>query len=239
MLHIVFKNIIATSLLPVSRQTTNSQLSIIGREFIKISLLLWLLVVAGTGLGYAQAGAGNDNWYRGSLILVEGDSLRGDIHYDLQNNLVQINAGNAIKAYSARQIWAFTFYDPDMMTDRQFYALPYSVESNYKAPVLFELLTEGDVSLLARERLVTENVPQYGYGGFGNYSYLRTRIRRDHFMGFANGTIRNYDGTKKDLLYLLRDKSNEVKKFINAHRFRFDDTRDLIQILNYYNSLKK
>ncbi len=239
MLHSIIKNRIFTSLPLVSRQTTNTQPSVIQTEFIKISLLVWMLVVAGASLAYAQSGAVNDNWYRGSLILVEGDSLSGDIHYDLQNNLVQINADNAIKAYSARQIWSFTFYDPDMMIDRQFYALPYSVESNYKAPVLFELLTEGDVSLLARERLVTENVPQYGYGGFGNYSYLRTRIRRDYFMGFANGTIRNYDGSKKDLLYLLRDKSSEVKKFVNAHRFRYDDTRDLIQIINYYNSLKK
>jgi hypothetical protein len=187
----------------------------------------------------AQSGAINNNWYRGSIILTEGDSLTGDIHYDLQNNLVQVNAGNAIKAYSARQVWSFSFYDPDLMTDRRFYALPYKMESNYKAPVLFELLTEGEVSLLAREKLVTENVPQWGYGGPGNYSYLRSRIRRDYFLGFANGNIRSYDGSKKDLLYLLKDKSGEVKKFANSNRLRFDDKRDLVQIINYYNSLKK
>lgn len=207
--------------------------------YIYTCLLICISTIAATSLVHAQSGYASDNWYRGSIILAEGDSLSGELHYDLQNNLVQLNAGNVIKAYSARQVWSFSFYDPDLMADRQFYALPYTVESNYKAPVLFELLTEGDISLLAREKLVTENVPQYGYGGFGNYSYLRTRIRRDYFMGFANGNIKNYDGTKKDLLYLLRDHASEVKKFINAHRFRYDDKRDLIQIINYYNSLKK
>ena len=196
-------------------------------------------VVVSASAVQAQSAAFSDTWYRGSVILTEGDSLSGDIHYDLQNNLLQINAGNALKAYSARQIWSFSFYDPDMMTDRHFYALPYSVEANYKAPVLFELLSEGEVSLLSREKLVTENVPQYGYGGFGNYSYLRTRLRRDYFLGFANGNIKSYDGTKRDLLYLLKDKSSEVKKFANTNRLRYDDKGDLIQIINYYNSLKK
>jgi hypothetical protein len=207
--------------------------------YIRFCLLLWLCLPMNINRVQAQAAAINDNWYRGSVILAEGDTLIGDLHYDLQNNLVQVNARNSIKAYSARQVWSFSFYDPDLMTDRQFYSLPYTVESNYKAPVLFELLSEGEVSLLSRERLVTENVPQYGYGGFGNYSYLRTRIRRDYFLGFASGNIKSYSGAKKDLLYLLKDKSGEVKKFANAHRLRYDDKRDLIQIINYYNSIKK
>jgi hypothetical protein len=239
MLHFASENKFFIPRLLFASQITNNQQTGAGMALMRMSLLVWMVLAAGTNSVYAQSGAINDNWYRGSLILADGDSLTGDIHYDLQNNLVQINAGNSIKAYSARQIWSFSFYDPDMMTDRQFFALPYTVESNYKAPVLFELLTEGDVSLLARERLVTENVPQYGYGGFGNSSSLRTRIRRDYFLGFANGNIRSYDGSRKDLLYLLRDKSGEVKKFINAHRFRYDDKRDLVQIINYYNSLKK
>jgi hypothetical protein len=208
-------------------------------KYVLLGLFTCLWVLSGTGAVQAQSAAMSDAWYRGKIILAEGDSLSGDIHYDLQNNLVQVNAGNSIKAYSARQVWSFSFYDPDMMADRRFYALPYKVESNYKAPVLFELLSEGEVSLLAREKLVTENVPQYGYGGLGNYSYLRTRIRRDYFLGFANGNIKNYDGTKKDLLYLLKDKSSEIKRFANANRLRYDDMRDLIQIINYYNSLKK
>jgi hypothetical protein len=207
--------------------------------YTRACLLVGISLVLFTYTVQAQPGAINDNWYRGKVVLTEGDSLAGELQYDLQNNLVQVNAGNAIKAYSARQIWSFSFYDPDLMSDRQFYSLPYKMESNYKAPVLFELLTEGEVSLLARERLVTENVPQYGYGGFGNYSYLRTRIRRDYFLGFANGNIKSYSGAKKDLLYLLKDKSGEVKKFANDHRFRFDDKRDLIQIVDYYNFLKK
>lgn len=181
----------------------------------------------------------NDNWYRGTVVLAEGDSVSGDLHYDLQNDLVQINTNDGVKAFSARQLWSFSFHDPDRMIERQFYAIPYAIESNYKVPILFELLTEGEVSLLAREKLVTENVPQYGYGGYGAYSYTRTRLSRDYFFGFANGTVKRYDGSKKDFYYLLKDKSNELKRFANENRLRYDDPRDLIQLLNYYNSLKK
>ncbi len=206
-------------------------------------LLMCVLVFLHTSVSFSQNRLINDNWYRGTVILAEGDSLSGDLQYDLQNDLLQINNGGSIKAYSARQLWSFSFYDPDRMADRRFFAIPYSVESNYKVPILFEIFTEGEVSLLAREKLVTENIPQYGYGGYGGlgrygpYAY-RTRIAHDYFFGFADGRIKRFDGSKKDLLFLLKDKSGEMKKLLNRNRFRYDDPRDLVQIINYYNSLK-
>ncbi len=201
-------------------------------------LLSCVLFFARISVSVAQNTAINNNWYRGTVILAEGDSLGGELQYDLQNDLVQINTGGSIKAYSARQLWSFSFYDPDRMADRRFYAIPYSVEANYKVPVLFEIFTEGEVSLLAREKLVTENIPRYGYGGYGTYAY-RTRLAHDYYFGFANGTIKRYDGSKKDLLYLLKDKSGEIKRFVNENRVRYDDPRDLVEIINYYNSLKQ
>src|SRR3712207_4520510 len=52
----------------------------------------------------------NDNWYRGTVVLAEGDSISGDLHYDLQNDLVQINTNDGVKAFSARQVWSFSFH---------------------------------------------------------------------------------------------------------------------------------
>ncbi len=185
----------------------------------------------------AQRNAFRDNWYKGSLILSSGDTLSGLIHFELNNNLVQINLDETVKAYSARQIWSYQIYDPDLMADRHFYALEYQVEPNYKTPVIFEMLAVGEISLLAREKLVTESVPQYDYWGNSRYFYTRNRLSHDFYFGFANGRIRKYEGTKRDFFYLIKDKSGEMKKFIKENRLRYNDVYDLIQIINYYNSL--
>lgn len=186
----------------------------------------------------AQRNAWRDNWYRGTLVLTTGDTLSGDIHFELDNDLVQISLSETVKTYSARQIWSYQIYDPNLMADRQFYALEYQVEPNYKVPVLFELLAVGEVNLLAREKLVTENVPQYDYWGNSRYYYTRNRLSHDFYFGFPNGKIRKYGGTKRDFYYLIKDNTGEMKKFIRENRLRYNDMYDLIQMINYYNSLK-
>jgi hypothetical protein len=200
-----------------------------------LSCLIFICTLATVSV-QAQTGAFRDTWYNGILILTEGDTLMGAIHYEIENDLVQIDISSAVKTYSARQIWSFRIQDPDIKAERIFFALPYNVESSYKVPMLFELLTEGEVSLLAREKLVTESIPQYNY--WGNNYYTRTRLTSDYFFGYANGRIKRYDGSKRDFFYLIKDNSSELKKFVNENRLRYNDRYDLVQIINYYNSLK-
>lgn len=202
-----------------------------------ILILSAALLLAQISALHAQNNGFTDAWYRGTLILAEGDTLTGDIHYELESDLVQISTNNTLKTYSARQIWSFQVYDPDLMADRRFFVLPYTRESSYKVPVLFELLTEGDISLLAREKLVTENIPRYNYWTNNQYYYTRTRLSNDYFFGFANGNIRRYDGSKQDFFYLVKDKSGDIKNFVKANKLRYDDKHDLIQIINFYNSI--
>ncbi|QHT67064.1 hypothetical protein GXP67_10595 [Rhodocytophaga rosea] len=220
----------------MNQQVYRRKRNILYKYFPCLSLWFFVCVMQMPAV-YAQTDGYRDIWYKGTLVLAEGDTLDGDIHYELQSDLVQINTDNTIKTYSARQIWSFQVYDPDMMTDRRFFALPYAVESSYKVPMLFELLTEGNVSLLAREKLVTENIPQYSYWSSSRY-YTRTRLSNDFFFGFENGRIRRYDGSKRDFFYLIKEKSGDVKKFVSENRLRYSDKYDLIQIINYYNSIK-
>lgn len=186
----------------------------------------------------AQAVRLQDLWYQGTLVLEDGETLTGELQYNLQNNVVQINLNSSVKAYSARQLFSFQVHDPDLMQERIFYALPYNVEANYKAPILFELLAEGDVSLLAREKLVTENIPQYDYWTGNNYYYIRNRIGHDFYFGYADGKIVRYDGSKRDFFHWIKDRSEQMKGFVSQNRLRYDSKQDLIEMIDYYNSLK-
>ena len=96
-------------------------------------------------------------WHEGKIVLTSKDTIYGDVKYDLQNDLIQININKTIQTYSARKILFFEIFDATGDYFRQFYSLPYQVKPNYKVPILFELLYEGPMTLLTREHVVMES----------------------------------------------------------------------------------
>ncbi|MBC7923726.1 MAG: hypothetical protein H7Z75_21840 [Ferruginibacter sp.] len=203
----------------------------------------YLLLLTGLwGFPTAQAQTfAYEVWYEGKVVLDTDDTLAGSVRFDLAENLLQLEMGNEIKAFSARKIAAFEIVDAVNQQTRQFYTLPYSAVSDYKVPVFFELLVQGDLTLLCRERLVTENVPVYGpYGyGFGRPGYYatRNRIAFEFFFGYPNGNVKAFSGSKKDFHYLVRDHGEELKAFVSDRKLRYNDRDDLSKIVTYYNYL--
>ncbi len=188
-------------------------------------------------------------WYDGKVVLDTEDTLTGSVRFDLASNLLEVGAGGVVKAFSARKVASFEIYDAVHQQTRYFYTLPYNSVSDYKVPTFFELITQGQLSLLCREALVTETVPMYG--GYGSYSYgglggfgrpgnyiTRTRIADEFYFGYTNGNIRRFMGNKKDFYSLVRNHEKEVKEFIEERKLHFDERSDLAKIVEYYNYLE-
>jgi hypothetical protein len=176
----------------------------------------------------------SDLWHEGKIILLEGDTLKGNIKYDLQQDLVQYGiADQRTTAFSARKVLFFEIFDTSVRKYRQFFALPFTTTAGYKAPVFFELLEEGKMTLLSRESVEyrTYSSPYY----MGSYSRL-VLVYRYYFLD-EKGNISEFTGNKNDLLNLMNNKSDEVEKYIKANKLRFDDKYDFTRIVAYYNSL--
>jgi hypothetical protein len=173
-------------------------------------------------------------WHEGKIMLESGDTLKGQVKYDMQQDIVQFNRPNqTAEAYSARKILSFEIFDNTVRRYRLFFSLPYANNTNYKAPIFFELLEEGSMTLLAREALEyrTYNNP-YFVG-----SYTRLVLVNKYFFLKENGNIEEFLGKKNDLLELMGKKADAVEKFIKVNRLQFDEKYDLIKIVDYYNSL--
>lgn len=174
-------------------------------------------------------------WHEGKIILLEGDTLRGQVKYDLQQNLVQLIVNSkSVEAFSARKVLFFEIFDQSVRRYRQFFALPYSATgSDYRAPVFFELLEEGKLTLLAREALEyrTYTSPYY-YG-----SYSRQVLVYKYFFMDERGDIQMFDGNRNDLLDLMGNRADEVEKYIKTNHLRYDDKYDFAKIVAYYNAL--
>lgn len=173
-------------------------------------------------------------WHDGKIVLESGDTLKGSIKYDLQNDLVQFSKGAKLESFTARKMTYFEIFDQTSRHYRQFYSIPYATSGAYKAPVIFELLTEGKMTLLCRESVE--------YRSYSNsfYSYgMSTRmvLVYNYFMLQENGNIEPFIGKRNDLLRLMGNESTKVEKYIKANKLDITDRNEFTQIVQYYNSL--
>ena len=181
-------------------------------------------------------------WHKGKVVLLSEDTIIGKIKYDLQNDVIQINVRNTLQTYSARKILYFEIFDETIDSHRHFYALPYSVQKNYEIPLLFEVLYEGQLSLLCREEIVTESVPQYNYpySYYGNSPYgnqKRARLNYKYYFLDERGGIQDYHLKKSELMTFFKKRHQEVKQYIKKNNLKHDRMRDLVRVTAYYNAL--
>jgi hypothetical protein len=175
-------------------------------------------------------------WHDGKVILSNGDTLTGLVKYELQQEIVQFATSdkNAL-VYSARKVLFFEIFDNTIHQYRQFFALPYSASGSYEAPVFFELLSEGKLTLLTKEELQYRSVPIGYYGG----SYTRQVLVNHFFLMNEKGKIEPFTGKKHDLLQLMGRSADAVDEFIRKNRLKMEEKMDFAQIIEFYNSLHK
>lgn len=191
---------------------------------------LWVLI-ASTASGQQFA---FELWHTGKVVLDTGDTLRGLLKYDLDKDILQVQANNKLESYTARKVLLFEIFDETVRRYRNFYSLPYALAGQYKAPVFFELLQEGKLTVLCREVLEyrTTSSPYYFYG-----SYTRLVLVYKYYILRENGVIEEFRGKKNDWYELMPGKSEEIEKFAKQNRLSLDDKYELSRVIEYYNSL--
>jgi hypothetical protein len=199
----------------------------------KITVVLYLIVGLGTSLAQQFA---FEYWHEGKVILDTGDTLKGALKYDMQTDLLQFQADEKNQSFTARKVLFYEIFDVTIKQYRQFYSLPYSVSNGYKAPVFFELLTEGKITLLCREALEYRSYSSsfYSYG-----SNTRLVLVYKYFLLQDDGGIVEYMGKKNDWLDIMDKRSDDVQRYAKTNKLSFDDKNELVKIVTYYNSFFK
>jgi hypothetical protein len=129
----------------------------------------------------------------------------------------------------------FDFFDQGYKRYRTFYSLPYSTNGSYKSPVFFEVLTEGKITALSREKVEYRT---YGYSPFMYGSYnTRKVLVNTYFLLRENGNIQDFSGKRSDWLNLMGNQSDDVLDYAKENKLDFDRKYDLKRIIDYYNSL--
>ena len=172
-------------------------------------------------------------WHEGKLFLVNEEVYSGKIKYDLIKGIVQVDLDEKVLTFSANSIFHFEIYDITSESYREFYVLPYGLLSSYKTPVIFEVLIEGNLTLLSREYVALENIQNpYSLG-----SYTKEVLVYDYFFLDKSGEITKYTMKKKDLYNIVYKRQKEVAEFMKANRLHHDKRNDLVRVIAFYNAL--
>ncbi len=175
-------------------------------------------------------------WHDGWMVTSEQDTLKGTIKYDMAADAVQVQSEGVLKTYSSRKMLFFEIFDQSVDNYRQFYSLAYEVNYDYKVPILFEVLYEGPLTLLVREAIVEETVPQMQAFAMGGYN-TRQRLAYTYYFLDRKGNITLFNGKKGELTALMGNKIGSVREFIKDNKLKTDRMRDLVRITAFYNSL--
>ncbi|HMJ67820.1 MAG TPA: hypothetical protein VK508_02940 [Cyclobacteriaceae bacterium] len=176
-----------------------------------------------------------EHWHGGYLIVEGGDTLKGLVKYNLETDLIQLQVNNRLETFTARKVVFFEIFDVLTKDYRRFYSLPYALSSGYRAPTFFELLTEGKMTLLARENLEYKTYSSFYYYG----SYTRLVLVYKYYLLEENGEIKEFQGKKNDWIYAMGNYGDEVQKYVKSNKLDFDDKKDLTRIVEYYNTFFK
>ncbi|WP_114749905.1 hypothetical protein [Pleomorphovibrio marinus] len=185
-------------------------------------------------------------WHNGKVFLENGEVFEGKVKYDLENNVVNVQ-DQTIKTFNAVSIHHFEIFDEYYGGVRVFYSLPYAMNSDYKVPIFFELLVEGEeMTLLCREFITVDN---RGMNHMGMRGMHMGPMWGAPMMGFnrlafeyyflADQEIQKYSQKKRELFDLMDDKSSEVRLYMRKNRLSHDRRGDLTRITAYYNQLKQ
>jgi hypothetical protein len=151
----------------------------------------------------------------------------------MQTDLLQLQSDGRIETYTARKVVFFEIFDQTVKRYRSFFSLPYSANSSYKAPVFFELLEEGKLTVLCREALEYRTYSSFYYYG----TYSRLVVVAKYFILDEDGSIIEFQGKKNDWLYLMGNLAEDVQKYARTNKLSFDEKYEFAKIIAYYNSL--
>lgn len=198
-------------------------------------LLLLSLMVVGSAHGQSNQKFPFEYWHDGKVVLESGDTLTGSIKYDLQNDLVQLSSNGRLESYTARKMTYFEIFDQTTRRYRQFFSIPYITSGAYKAPVIFELLSEGKMTLLCRERVEYRSYSNSFYYGMST----RLILVYQFFLLNEDGSVLPFEGKRADLVRLMGNQGSQVEKYIRTNKLDVTDRTEFTQIVQYYNSIAK
>ena len=213
--------------------------------------LVFIFFISISTLTFAQMFP-SEEWYVGEATLSSGEEVKGQIKYDLEIEAIQVETNGRINTYNASQVVFFSIKPNEERPNRLFYSLPYRNETGYARPQFFEIITQGKVSLIAREYIATRSQNVQGRPWIGatrfdpmwnpNPMWDTMTVTRE-FLAFRlyivnqKGIITELGSSKKDVINAFDNNQGDLKKYIKQEKLKMESIADVSMLVQYYNRI--
>jgi len=121
--------------------------------------------------------------------------------------------------------------------DTQFIYKAYVINKNIAGRSYFEVLLSGKADLLKQYHVRFE--PEKAPAAYADPIPARfSPEKADYYILFGDEAAQRIDNTK-ELLSCIPDKKEEIEKFIKSNKLRMSNEKDVIKIIEFYNSSEK
>ena len=177
-------------------------------------------------------------WNAASILLYDKDKLIEGfpVRYDIYLNELEIKARNGIKVLKGEKVKSFVWMDS--LTNSPVYfvnAKEFQNADNVTLTGFFQVLTDGSLPLFKKTKV---DVKKAHYNVQLNVGSLDDKIlKKDELYVGKGHQVIEVPSSKKKLLPLFGDKSEDIEKFIKENALTTSKEYHLTSIFKYYNSL--
>lgn len=175
-----------------------------------------------------------DEFVPGTMETLNGTVIEGlTYRYNIYNDEMQFIVGEDTAVINKPLALRSIEMDRKKFTYEVYQASEQMVAAGY-----FELISEGEMSLLFRRKLELEYdnyVPNYGGGGGSKEFMLK---KDDNYYVKLEGEAARKIYNRKDFLNAIpKDLQSRAKQFIKEHKISVRKENELLALVNFYNSL--
>lgn len=197
-------------------------------------ILISLCWLACTFAGVSQSFS-PEVWHNGQVITSDNDTLLGKLKYSFTDDVVILKTPRTIQTFNIKKIKKVAFTDSISRNTRVLKPFMYETSPDYKIPVLFEVMNEGELSLLTRDFIET-----YTTSSSFNDGFLNTFQEHVVYMYYIDKSeILALPGKKKQFLKLFGRYHSQIESYMKENSLRVYSRMDVRDIFNYYNTISK
>ncbi len=178
--------------------------------------------------------ASDPEWNPGVVMLESNKILEGDIKYDHKNGVIQCRENGKIKAFSSHGVASFYYLNETTNILHRFIAVEQETKENYRRKQFYEIVLEGDLTLL-RKRNKSADPVRKGHNS-GSASLMHHILCYDYYV-YRDGEMTEINKFKKRVMPLMKDKKREVVSYADKKSLKLYYLMDQISLISYYNGL--
>lgn len=174
-------------------------------------------------------------WYQGSILLNNGNELKGLVKYNDKMEVLSFENGRHSKSFTSRNVAGFEFFDEVEHRQRVYYAVPFEDRrNNIERPLFFEVILDlKDFALISKidpikfekREFSTPQIynPATGTFSAGRYYGRQTNISQIEtlFIMTPNGDVYPYlKITEKEIDATIFDRSKTQNRILDEDALR-------------------